>query len=310
MPLGKFNKVKVDLEHINCDLCGSNEYRLRYRKPDNWLWLNQFEYPIVECCNCHLVFVNPRPTSKSMSEFYPQTYHYERDGDEWEKRYAREISFLPQLNSEAVLDIGCARGEFLKRLKAKYPNIETYGVDPFSEGVDGDDIKFYKMDFTAAGFASATFDIITAWAVFEHLHEPGKYFDEVRKTLKKNGRFIFLVTNSESFYGTKAYAEDIPRHLYHFSARTLDSYAEKFGFRINKLIYDDSIWDGRGYGTFAYLCQALTLSSWDRIRKNNLTVIQRNARKLGRLIDKLVFTYHWEKKFKRSGIMICEFEKQ
>jgi len=245
-----------------------------------------------------------------MALFYPQTYHYERDSDEWEKRYCREISFLPRLSNETVLDIGCARGEFLKRLKSKYPNIETFGVDPFSEGVDCNSINFYKMDFTAAGFDHATFDIITAWAVFEHLHEPGKYFSEIEKILKKNGRFIFLVTNSESFYGKKAYAEDVPRHLYHFSNKTLRAYAEKFGFRMNKLVYDDSIWDGRGIGTFAYLLQSITLSSWERQRKNNRNVFQRRARKVGKFIDKLVFYYHWEKRIKRSGIIICEFEKK
>ena len=116
--------MNLILEHVDCDLCGSNEYRLRYRKPDTWLWLNQFEYPVVECPSCNLVYVNPRPTPKSMTSFYPQPYHYERNSGEWEKRYFREISFLPRLSSETVLDIGCARGEFLKALKSKYPNIE------------------------------------------------------------------------------------------------------------------------------------------------------------------------------------------
>ena len=302
--------MKIILEHVSCDLCGSNEYRVRYRKPDTWLWLNQFEYPVVECSRCHLVFVNPRPTPESMTSFYPHTYHYGRGGDDWEKKYCREISFLPGLSNESVLDIGCARGEFLKRLRSKYPDIETFGVDLFSEGVDCNSINFYKMDFTAVGFDHATFDIITAWAVFEHLHEPGKYFSEVEKTLKKNGRFIFLVTNSESFYGKKAYSEDIPRHLYHFSNKTLMAYAENFGFRMNRLVYDDSIWDGRGFGTFAHLLQTITLSSWERQRKKNLNIFQRRARGVGKILDKWVFYYHWEKRIKRSGIIICEFVKK
>ena len=297
------------LEHVNCDLCGSDKYRLRYRKPDNWLWLNQFEYPVVECTNCNLVYVNPQPTTESMALFYPQTYHYERNDEEWNKRYDREISFLPKLFSETVLDIGCARGEFLKQLKLKYPNIKTYGVDPFSEGVDYEFIDFYKTDFTKADFNPNQFDLITAWAVFEHLHEPSKYFQEVHNALKKNGKFIFLTTNSESLYGRRAYIEDIPRHLYHFSEKTLNGYANKFNFKMNKIIFDDSIWDGRGFGTFSHLLQALTLTSWERKRRKKLNHIQKLSKKAGKFIDKLIFSTHWEKRIKRSGIIICEFEK-
>jgi uncharacterized Zn finger protein len=51
----------MKLEHVDCDLCGSADYKIRYRKSDNWLWLNYFEYPVVECPGCGLVYVNPRP---------------------------------------------------------------------------------------------------------------------------------------------------------------------------------------------------------------------------------------------------------
>jgi 2-polyprenyl-3-methyl-5-hydroxy-6-metoxy-1,4-benzoquinol methylase len=45
-----------------------------------------------------------------------------------------------------------------------------------------------------ANLKESSFDIVTAWAVFEHLHNPSDYFFEVQKVLKPGGKFIFLVT--------------------------------------------------------------------------------------------------------------------
>ena len=43
-----------------------------------------------------------------------------------------------------------------------------------------------------------------------------QYFVKVSNVLVPGGKFIFLVTNSQSVYGKYAYKEDIPRHTYHF----------------------------------------------------------------------------------------------
>ncbi len=111
----------IVFEHVNCDLCGCGEYTVRYRKPDNWSWLNQFEFPVVECIRCGLVYVNPRPTPESMAYYYPAGYHDNRDTEAFQKRYALQLEFLPALTGEKVLDIGCARGEWLHFLKKNTP---------------------------------------------------------------------------------------------------------------------------------------------------------------------------------------------
>ena len=70
----------MQLEHVPCDLCGSTSYGVRYRKPDNWLRSTLFEFPVVECDGCSLVYVNPRPTMAAMAGLYPDGYHDGRDG--------------------------------------------------------------------------------------------------------------------------------------------------------------------------------------------------------------------------------------
>lgn len=301
--------MNIDLEHVDCDLCGSPTYKVRYRKPDTWLWLNQFEYPVVECLDCGLVYVNPRPTVESMRHFYPRDYHDSRDTDDFLNRYTIEAEFMPQLKDEKILDIGCARGDFLIFLRNQYPGIKSFGIDFFSDRVNSDKITFVNKLLPDAHFPDSEFDIITAWGVFEHLHKPNEYFHEVSRILKKDGKFIFLVTNSESLYGRKAYIEDIPRHLYHFSEKILYQYAHKCHFSMTACRYDDRIWDGRGSGTFYHLLQGLFGVTWEKRYFNNLNLLDKVAGKAGTFLDRLIFSGHWEAKLKRSGIMVVEFVK-
>lgn len=301
--------MQLYLEHVKCDLCGSKEYSVRYRKPDTWLWLNQFEYPVVECLHCGLVFVNPRPTIESMRHFYAKTYHDNRHTKEFLTRYATQAEFMPHLKSEKILDIGCARGDFLIFLKKQYPDIKLFGVDLFSDCVNSDDITFFNKMLPDADFPASEFDIVTAWAVLEHLHSPGTYFQEVSRILRKNGKFIFLVTNSESLYGKKAYNEDIPRHIYHFSEKILEQYARKYHFTMTNCRYDDRIWDGRGIGTFYHLLQEFFGVTWEKRYFKKLNLVQNLFGNAGTFLDRLIFSGHWESKCRRSGIMIVEFIK-
>jgi SAM-dependent methyltransferase len=310
MNQGDKKSLPIELEHVNCDFCGGNRYRMRYRKPDTWLWLTLFEYPVVECLDCGLVYVNPRPTSLSMPIFYPDYFFTGRDSEQFQKQYAVQFEFIPQLTREKVLDIGCANGDWLNFLKNKYPHIHCVGLDIYPRHIHFEHIEYLCKPLTECFFEEQSFDLITAWAVMEHLHQPGEYFAAVAKYLKRGGKFIFLVTNSESLYGRRAYKEDIPRHLYHFSEKILHLYAEKFGFNFSHIVFDDRIWDGRGHGTFYYGRMSLLGVNWEKIHQKKVGVVRTQIGRIGHIMDRIVFHTRWEARRKASGIIICEFTKK
>lgn len=299
----------MELEHIACDLCGSEDYIVRYRKPDNWLWLNLFEYPVVECKQCGLVYVNPRPTFEEMRNLYPAGYHDERNDTPHLQRYKAQFEYISEIEASNVLDIGCARGDWLNYIHDQRPGIKLHGVDAFSNSVNGSLIKFYRNQLPDVNLPECFFDLITSWAVFEHVHTPNAYFSAVSRTLKATGKFVFLVTNSESIYGKYAYQEDIPRHLYHFSERTLKAYALKHGLKLENISYEERFWDGSGKGAIKYgIAKALGIS-WRDIHKSQFSLLQRTLLKFGALIDEMVFRYNWEQRLRRSGIIVVTMSK-
>lgn len=299
----------MQLEHVDCDLCGGRDYRVRYRKPDNWLRLNMFEFPVVECATCGLVYVNPRPTMASMAAFYPEGYHAGRDAAAFVRRYQAQQSMLPDLTGMNVLDVGCAQGDFLAYLLDAGQRFQAHGIDAFSSGVSDPRISFTRSTFRDTAYPSDHFDLVMSWAVFEHLHQPTAYFLEAARVLKPGGCLLILVTNADSLYGRAAHAEDVPRHTYHYSAGTLARYAEKAGLRLAKLEFDDRIFDGRGTGTFRMLAGRLAGFTWEKLMRNELRLHQRLAMTLGRALDYVCFSGHWEAKLRRSGIMIATYEK-
>ena len=303
------NNNAMLLEHVNCDLCGSNDYVVRYRKPDNWLWLNNFEYPVVECLNCGLVYVNPRPVFEEMGKFYPEGYHDGRNDELHLQRYVDQFDYISKFKVAAVLDIGCARGDWLNYINDQWPTVELHGVDAFSDGVKGGNIVFYKTQLHEAALPKAHFDLITSWAVIEHVHTPDAYFNAVNKLLKPGGKFVFLVTNSESIYGKYAYKEDIPRHLYHFNAKSLGGYAKKHGLQLDDISFDERFWDGSGKGAFRFAMAKILGITWYDMKKNNFTVLEKILLRLAWGLDRFAFCCNWESRVGKSGIIVVTMSK-
>lgn len=298
----------MELEHVPCDLCGGKSYRIRYRKPDNWLRLNLFQFPVVECDDCGLVYVNPRPTMEAMGAFYPNDYHSGRNAASFTTRYRAQKRFLPALAGKRVLDIGCAHGDFLTFL-LQTEDFDAHGIDAFSDGVDNGRIQFTQGTLPEAGYRPGEFDLVMSWAVFEHLHQPTDYFAEAARILTPGGQLVILVTNADSFYGRVAHMEDVPRHTYHYTERILAEYANKCGLRLASVTFDDTIFDGRGKGSLRMLAGRLSGFSWEKFMRNQLRLHTRIFMKLGGALDVVCFASHWETFFRRSGIMIAKYEK-
>jgi SAM-dependent methyltransferase len=66
-------KLNEKLERINCAYCGSFDYRILFSGKDR-IQNKRGEYPVVQCKRCGLIYLNPRPSTDYLKNYYYDDY--------------------------------------------------------------------------------------------------------------------------------------------------------------------------------------------------------------------------------------------
>ena len=138
-------------------------------------------------------------------------------------------------SNKRLLDVGAGTGDFLTEAK-KY-GWEVAGVEPnelarlksSEKGV----ALLQNLDAIPTG---DKYEVITLWHVLEHLPDLESQIAKLVGLLTDNGTLVVAVPNFKSF-DAKYYKEfwaafDVPRHLWHFSKRSVQSIFAKHGMRL------------------------------------------------------------------------------
>jgi SAM-dependent methyltransferase len=238
------------METVNCNLCGSAIETLIYQIPDFLLDRAAIQTTLVQCENCGLIYQNPRPTLDEMGLHYPPEYEsytppsgkntshlLQMAYDYGQSKRARVVTRMKTKGH--LLDLGCATGTFLLSMKKK-PGWQVSGVEisdhaaGIARGEHGLDV--FTGTLEEAHFPEDTFDVVTMWDVFEHLHNPAASLREIHRVLKPGGLLILRVPNVDSWdaklFGESWAGLDAPRHLYVFGRQTLQLMLEQNHFRV------------------------------------------------------------------------------
>jgi ubiquinone/menaquinone biosynthesis C-methylase UbiE len=159
---------------------------------------------------------------------------------------------LEHLHKQAemnVLDIGCGKPDFLAQL-SENPNIQTIGVD-FTPA-NWEDTKYKNLTLLQGDWRNielnTQFDLITAWHYFEHDYDIHQTIEKCCQLLKPNGVLFIAVPNYTSYdagyYKEYWAAYDVPRHLYHFSPKSMEVLMSKYGLVLDavKPMWFDSVY--------------------------------------------------------------------
>ena len=142
------------------------------------------------------------------------------------KKKVKLINTTTDSKEKSLLDIGCGTGDFLVVCKKQNWNIT--GIEP-----DNDAQKLAQKKLSTTPLFSdindldsdSKFDVITMWHVLEHVPNLEEYILLLKQHLKKDGTLIIAVPNYKSYdaahYGKFWAAYDVPRHLWHFSQKTI-----------------------------------------------------------------------------------------
>lgn len=233
----------------NCPVCQSQMFEEYLTVKD--YTVSQEQFKIVTCKNCGFRFTNPRPDVNEIGEYYKaESYisHTNTSKGLISKVYqeVRKFTLKSKLNlinklspqKGKLLDVGCGTGMFLNI--AKENGWQVNGIEPdtgaraIAEEINQIKIKEEVLN----SFQNETFEVITLWHVLEHIHELNATIDWVKERLSKNGSLIIAVPNHESkdaeIYQEQWAAYDVPRHLYHFSQKTIKELFTKHGFELKE----------------------------------------------------------------------------
>jgi len=246
------------LETVACNLCGSKKYSTVYEMPDRRGYFSEETFTVVECDECGLGFVNPRPTIGEIQKYYPAEYYdqplTDRHQSYLQRRFGEQAKYLSDIEqripSPLLLDVGCANGDFPRYMARQGWRVE--GVETSESSARIQDFKVYTQQFSEIPLDSPTYDAVTAWAVLEHVHDPMSYFKKASAVLKKGGIFVFLVQNFESVASRHLFCEDVPRHLYFFDRHTIRRYVESAGMQPEKEDNNRKIYKMAPYNWVAY----------------------------------------------------------
>ena len=158
-------------------------------------------------------------------------------------KLVKEIS-----NGKTILDVGCGTGDFLK--VCQQDHFDVIGVEPnekariLAKAKLGTEIKIAN---DLVEIATEQFDVITLWHVLEHVPDVQVYVQKLTSLLKPEGVLIIAVPNYKSF-DAKYYKEfwaayDVPRHLWHFSKKSIQTiFSKDFELKKIKPMWFDSFY--------------------------------------------------------------------
>ena len=182
--------------------------------------------------------MDPIPPETELAAYYKHNYYHKPSFFFVFIQKNRQRRFSG-LKPGKVLDVGCGSGAFLEAMQQM--GWECNGTEfsisskEFLEPLKKKGIRIRYGELLDLRLP-ANFDLITFWHVLEHLKKPQNEIAVAHRLLKKNGLLFAAVPNidSMSFFLWKCnwFHLDLPRHLAHFSPKSLALLLERNDFDV------------------------------------------------------------------------------
>ncbi|AEH00859.1 class I SAM-dependent methyltransferase [Lacinutrix sp. 5H-3-7-4] len=195
----------------------------------------------------------PKPSLNKLPEYYKsEDYisHTNAKRNLFEKVYhqvrvyslKKKVKLINSFNTESknILDFGCGTGAFLNEAQNQGWNIT--GIEPDEKArilanTQTNNAVLPSQDFNT--LPEKSFDVITLWHVLEHIPDLQEKISQLKKLLKENGTLIIAVPNYNSFdakhYKSFWAAFDVPRHLWHFSKKSITTLFAREKMKVVKI---------------------------------------------------------------------------
>ena len=233
-----------------CPVCGHSSFKHFLNVPD-WL-VSKEVFELQQCEQCQFVFTANAPLEKDAGPYYNSEEYVEHSDTSSGLIYSvyhvarramlhyKYIKIKRLHAGKKLLDVGSGSGYFLNFMKKKGYNVT--GVEISKKAValckKNFGIKAHSPSEFLEEKLDTDYDIISLWHVFEHVYSYDAYFELFSKSLNNNGYLILALPNCDSQDArmNKSYwgAYDTPRHIWHFTSKTIELFAMGRGFKMIK----------------------------------------------------------------------------
>lgn len=204
---------------------------------------------MLSCHACGMEFADPRKTWR------PDHYPGEAHGLGWDHDQA--LTVLSTLPRGALLDVGCADGQFLE--KAAALGYRVTGMDFSSEDVDAArrrGVDAFVGDLSREGnlaFGNRRFDTITMFQVIEHLEELEAVFAQLARLATPDATLMIGCPSPRRYTRAWAHADRIghsdywdypPQHSLRWSAQALRAFLTRQGWSVSSIAHEPLEWIG------------------------------------------------------------------
>jgi len=225
---------------IQCPLCEGGDVSDFLAAPDRF-HLRTRSYKLVRCARCACVWLRDPPAPEELSLSYSEDYHKAivnagefSAAERWKDQ--REL-ISKYKNGGDILDVGCSSGAFLSTLPLS--KWKLYGIEIAPETAEKARVttgaQVFTGDVMQASFLPDSFDVITCFDVLEHVYNPRQFLNRVQEWLKPDGIFYVILPNIDAWesriFGSFWFGLELPRHLFHFSPKSLRYIMHSLGFR-------------------------------------------------------------------------------
>jgi SAM-dependent methyltransferase len=214
-----------------CPSCGATTARLAYG----------LLRPVLECRSCGLLF---EATAGETAHLYDDAYFagggyadYKSGEPQWRRESRIRLRWVRRYaRGRRLLEVGAAAGFFLD--EARRAGFDTLGVEvaagmaAFAREELG--LEVLEAEFEQADLPRATFDVVCAWHVLEHVADPNGFLAKAAEVLAPEGILALEVPNVAGRTARRAgVAWDCLQpgyHRLHFSPSSLSSLLGRGGF--------------------------------------------------------------------------------
>lgn len=165
----------------------------------------------------------------------------------WHAQKLKIVLTLIDIKADRILDVGCASGWFLNEISKRYPSSKLDGIDASQKSVDYGNKEYKNLNLVFADahkmpFKDKTFDIVICAEVLNHVVNPKKVLEEIKRVLKPNGTVIIEIEDSQSYLFRLIWYFWIHlpgsvwnhAHIHDFSFKNLGEIIKESGFRIKR----------------------------------------------------------------------------